>query len=107
MKKKMAMISMAMLLLAACSSNNGQDEQKKHEKQNMLAADSVFKQNCASCHGNNLEGSAGPSLKHIGSKYSEKEIMSIILKGRNGMPAGLLTGGDARLVAEWLKKEHK
>ncbi|MDN4072087.1 cytochrome c551 [Fictibacillus terranigra] len=107
MKKKIAMISMAVLLLAACASNNGADQQKKHENQNREAADSVFKQNCASCHGNNLEGATGPSLKHIGSKYSEKEIMSIILEGRKGMPAGILTGGDARLVAEWLKEEHK
>lgn len=100
------MLSMALMLLAACSSSK-EEQQKKHENQNAQAADSVFKQNCASCHGNNLEGGAGPALKNIGSKYSEKEIMSIILKGRNGMPAGILTGGDARLVAEWLKKEHK
>ncbi|WHY71537.1 cytochrome c551 [Fictibacillus enclensis] len=107
MKKKLAMFSLAMLLLAACSSNNADEKKKYHEGQNMEAAESIYKQNCASCHGNNLEGGTGPSLEKIGSKYSEKEIMSVILRGRNGMPAGILTGGDARLVAEWLKKEHK
>lgn len=50
-------------------------------------AESIYKQQCASCHGDKREGTLGPALK--GSATSEAELFKIISKGLedNGMPA--------------------
>lgn len=48
---------------------------------------SIYKQNCASCHGENREGTLGPKLK--GSTKSDSDLFKIISQGieANGMPA--------------------
>lgn len=50
-------------------------------------AESIYKQECASCHGEKREGTLGPALK--GSTKADAELFSIISKGveANGMPA--------------------
>ncbi|GGJ83251.1 cytochrome c [Lentibacillus kapialis] len=67
----------------------------------------VFKNNCASCHGQDLSGGMGPALKTVGSKYSKDEIKQIIADGfpDAGMPPGVVEGEDADAVAEWLSKQ--
>ncbi|ERI04522.1 c-type cytochrome [Aneurinibacillus aneurinilyticus] len=66
-------------------------------------AQKVFQANCTSCHGQNMEGGVGPNLTKVGSKYkSADEIKTIILKGRNGMPGGLVSETDAKALADWL-----
>lgn len=70
------------------------------------AAEDAYKQSCASCHGQDLSGGAGPDLTTIGSKLSASEIEDIIVNGQGSMPGGLLSGDDATAVAEWLA-EHK
>jgi len=89
--------------LSACgngSSNNGNNSTSAGD------AETIFNQKCSSCHGQNLEGNVGPSLKHAGSDLSEKEILTIIEKGKSGdkggMPGGLIKGDDAKKVAKWL-----
>jgi cytochrome c551 len=64
----------------------------------------IVDQKCSSCHGDQLQGSVGPNLQKIGSKYSKAEILNIIKNGKGGgkMPAGLISGNDADKVAEWL-----
>ncbi|NGQ95105.1 YqzM family protein [Brevibacillus sp. SYP-B805] len=70
-------------------------------------AAALFKANCSSCHGQNLEGIVGPNLTKVGSKYSADEIANIIKNGRGGMPPGMLKKGDEiKAVAQWLS-EHK
>jgi len=66
------------------------------------AAEATYKNKCASCHGQNLEGMVGPNLTAVGSKYSREQIMEIIEKGKGGMPPGMATGADAEAVAAWL-----
>lgn len=66
------------------------------------AAETSYKNTCASCHGQNLEGVVGPNLAKIGTKYSKEQILDIIVKGKGGMPPGLLAGNDADAVASWL-----
>lgn len=58
--------------------------------------------NCLTCHGENLQGGAGPALDKIGSKYDQSEIEDIINNGKNGMPAGVISKEEATIVAEWL-----
>ncbi len=60
---------------------------------------------CISCHGENLQGGAGPNLTKIGSKYSQKEIENIINHGKNAMPAGVISTEEAKLVSDWLAKK--
>jgi cytochrome c oxidase cbb3-type subunit 2 len=50
-------------------------------------AKSIYKQHCASCHGEKREGTMGPALK--GSAKSDAELFKIISQGvvANGMPA--------------------
>jgi len=66
----------------------------------------LYKANCASCHGQNLEGIAGPNLTTVGSKYSADEIADIIKNGKGGMPPGLLKKGEEiKAVAQWLAEK--
>ncbi|MCK9909585.1 cytochrome c, partial [Microbacteriaceae bacterium K1510] len=62
-------------------------------------AETVFKNNCSSCHGQNLEGVVGPNLTKVGSKYTKDQILEILQKGKGQMPAGLVKGGDADTIA--------
>ncbi len=50
-------------------------------------AESLYMQNCASCHGDKREGNLGPSLK--GSAKSEADLFKTVSQGieANGMPA--------------------
>ncbi len=50
-------------------------------------AKSIYKQQCASCHGEKREGTMGPALK--GSAKSDADLFKIIAQGveANGMPA--------------------
>ena len=70
------------------------------------AAEDAFQKSCASCHGQDLSGGAGPDLTSVGSSLSADEILDIIENGQGSMPGGLLSGDDATAVADWLA-EHK
>ncbi|RAK19951.1 cytochrome c551 [Anoxybacillus vitaminiphilus] len=105
MKKKLfGLLLGTSLVLAAC----GGGEEAADNNNNgdggatAAAAEDIYKQSCASCHGQNLEGQVGPSLEKVGSKYSKDEIKQIIEKGRGSMPGGLIQGEDVDKVAEWL-----
>lgn len=70
------------------------------------AAEDAYQQSCASCHGQDLSGGAGPDLTDVGSRLSAEDIKDIIENGQGSMPGGLLSGDDATAVADWLA-EHK
>jgi mono/diheme cytochrome c family protein len=71
-----------------------------------INAEAVFKQNCSSCHGQNLEGISGPNLTKVGSKYSVDEIKNIIKNGKGGMPPGMLKKQpEIEAVAKWLSEK--
>ncbi|MEF3301776.1 c-type cytochrome [Paenibacillus sp. GYB003] len=74
------------------------------------------KATCATCHANDLKGSAAaPTLRSIGDKYSKDDIMAIIKNGKApGMTAQYdpniqkgLTAADIDKMAEWLAKQKK
>ncbi|HLR65115.1 MAG TPA: c-type cytochrome [Pseudogracilibacillus sp.] len=62
----------------------------------------VYKNNCASCHGDALEGASGPTL--IGTDYSVDEIADIAVDGIGEMPDNLFQGSDEELeqLAEFI-----
>ncbi|GAB7386694.1 hypothetical protein BSNK01_05300 [Bacillaceae bacterium] len=67
------------------------------------AAEKVYQQNCMSCHGQNLEGGAGPKLSDVGARMSKEEILQIIQNGKPPrMPGGLVSGQEAENLAAWL-----
>ncbi|WP_373562376.1 cytochrome c551 [Halobacillus litoralis] len=112
----LAMMLGLVLILAACgggeeSSDEGTNEETTEEQSDSgsdgtvdaSAAEGVYKSNCASCHGGDLEGAMGPALTQVGGKYSADEIVNIIKNGKGQMPAqGDVTDEDAQLVASWL-----
>src|SRR5690625_3745067 len=86
------------LVLGACggggSSNDGGGEETS-------AAEGVYKKNCASCHGQDLSGGAGPDLTQIGSKYSADEIADIIENGKGAMqPQKQVNDEDRAMLSE-------
>lgn len=54
--------------------------------------------NCMGCHGQNMEGGAGPALTNLGEKYSAEELKNIIQNGiGNQMPGGMFVGTEEEL----------
>lgn len=68
-------------------------------------AEDIVGKNCITCHGDQLQGGGGPALNKIGSKYDQSEIENIIKNGKNGMPAGVISGDDVTVVAKWLSEK--
>jgi mono/diheme cytochrome c family protein len=73
-----------------------------------VAAESVYKQSCITCHGVNLEGGVGPNLTKVGVTWSEAKIVKQITKGGGGMPPfeGQIKDDQIANLAKWLAS-HK
>ncbi|GAA0403350.1 c-type cytochrome [Paenibacillus motobuensis] len=77
------------------------------------AMESFKKATCISCHGADLKGGGGPSLRGIGDKHNKEEILTIIKEGFNGRmqpmydtaKANGLSDDDIDHLAEWLAKQ--
>ena len=69
------------------------------------AAEEAFQSSCASCHGADLSGGAGPDLTKVGADHSAEDIAKIINEGQGSMPAGMATGDDVELIANWLAEK--
>jgi cytochrome c551 len=67
----------------------------------------VYKQNCMSCHGGNLQGVVGPSLQKIGSELSLEELENIIRNGKGSMPgfANKLDQANIDELVLWLSEQ--
>jgi cytochrome c551 len=67
-------------------------------------AQSIYKQNCMSCHGNNMEGAIGPNLQKVGAKYNKDQIVTILTNGRGAMPSfkNKLSSDEIVSLADWL-----
>ncbi|GGC32041.1 hypothetical protein GCM10011386_25200 [Parapedobacter defluvii] len=75
----------------------------EHTKQH--AGRSVFlSSGCASCHGADRQGLGGtPVLRNLSGKYTQKEVVDIIKKGKGAMPPfAHLPEDDVQLVASYL-----
>jgi len=125
-KTLMAVLFALMLVLAACGGGNdaGNNDAANNDAANnteenaannnendggtvdSAAAEDAYKSSCASCHGQDLSGGAGPDLTDVGSNLSADEIETVIEEGQGSMPGGLLSGDEATAVAEWLA-DHK
>jgi|SRR5699024_1956494 len=67
----------------------------------------IYKNMCASCHGDDLSGDSAPELQQVGNRMSEEEIKTIIIEGTDsGMPGGLVDNVEAELISEWLAEQE-
>lgn len=66
--------------------------------------ETIYKNNCMSCHGQNLEGRVGPDLRKIGDKYDRAQIAAVIRDGKGSMPSfkGRLSDAQIDELAAWL-----
>ncbi len=62
----------------------------------------VYLENCAACHGSELEGGIGPNILDAGRRFSREALTSIILNGQQAMPAVSLSDNERNAVAEYL-----
>lgn len=71
-----------------------------------IDAQALFKANCVSCHGADLEGKLGPNsnLQKVGAKKSKDQIVAQIKNGGGGMPGfqGKLKDAEITALADWL-----
>lgn len=96
------------LFLAACGGGDDKEDATSGDTSGDTAAqhdgEKIVMTSCATCHGGQLQGMGNtPGLSDVGSRYSEAEILDIILNGKgNGMPANLIQGEQAEAAAAWL-----
>src|SRR5690625_1687252 len=105
-KLLMALALGSVLALGACGGGGSSDNGGSNDGGTTADGEAIYKDSCASCHGADLSGGAGPELDTVGSDHSVDDILDVIENGQGSMPPGLVSGDDAQAVAEWLA-EHK
>jgi len=83
-----------------------EDETSESEGETTDDPSAVYETNCASCHGADLSGGAGPELAEVGSRLGEDEIHDIIMNGEGTMPGGLVSEEEAQEITTWLLEEQ-
>jgi cytochrome c551 len=106
-KKLLAAVFGSLLMLGACGGGDEDAAPTNDENGGEVVksedAEKIVQGNCTSCHGGNLEGQGNfPALNDVGSRLSEEEILEVIENGRGAMPAHIIEGAEAEVVAEWL-----
>jgi polyvinyl alcohol dehydrogenase (cytochrome) len=69
-----------------------------------MAGDEVYSRHCAACHGDDGEGSSGPSLVEVADRLTVDEHLAVVRQGRGGrMPAweDILSPGEIEAVVEY------
>ena len=84
----------------------GAQEEESMEGETTDDPAAVYETNCASCHGADLSGGAGPELAEVGSRLGEDEIIDIIMNGQGAMPGGLVSQDEAQAISTWLLEEQ-
>lgn len=97
-KSLLTLVFGSAIFLAAC----GGDDSASNGETADIDGKSVVQQSCATCHGGQLQGGNAPALNQLGAKYSEEEILDIILNGKDRMPPGIVKGEKAEAAAEYL-----
>ena len=107
--KGMLITMIAIILLTACGNAGGTTAQGGKKPEHMDAPGktaTVYKANCVSCHGSDLQGRVGPNtnLQKVGARMSEEEIVQQIEQGEGSMQPfkGKLTDEEIAGLAAWL-----
>ncbi|MFI8716115.1 cytochrome c [Brevibacillus brevis] len=104
---KYLLIGSLFLVATACS--NGATEEQIEDEDAEKTAMQLYKNNCMSCHGNDLSGRVGPGLQQVGSKMTEEKLVEIITVGANGMPGyeKVLSTEEIGQLAKWLSEKKE
>lgn len=63
-------------------------------------AEAIYEESCLSCHGDNMEGAAGPPI----AGHDTDAVLTAIEEGPGSMPADLVSGEEAELVADYVSQ---
>ena len=93
---KPILLSLAIFIfIAGCSATTD-------TKNRPTDAEGLYNLSCLACHGENLEGAAGPPVTNMADIYSEEDLHNLLMNGAGMMPGKLLTEEESRLVTKWL-----
>lgn len=101
------------LLLAACGQTGDTGGDTPAPSGTAIEAgenvQTLLKNNCMSCHGNDLEGRVGPSLLEVGSHFTEEELYSIVADGTGVMPGfkSRLDEQEINALVTWLADQKE
>ncbi|MFD1426165.1 c-type cytochrome [Kroppenstedtia sanguinis] len=105
-KYKLLLVLLPFLLLftGCADEDTAPSSPSKKESASAQIPDNYYT-SCVNCHGDNLQGGYGPPLEKIGSKYTKKELKSILDEGIGKMPAQQqIPKKDREQLAEWLSQ---
>ncbi|GLX66182.1 c-type cytochrome [Paenibacillus glycanilyticus] len=99
------------LLLAACGNNGSSGSQISTSHMDAPEkTGAVYKANCVSCHGSDLQGRMGDqtNLQKVGARMTEPEIAEQIKHGGSSMPPfeDRLTDEQIASLAAWLASKQ-
>lgn len=91
-------------LIAGCG---GKSQPNEKVADSAIVVPTLFRQNCISCHGNQLQGRVGPNLQTVGNRLTEDEFIELIRDGKGGMPAygKRLSREEIASIATWLSEQ--
>ena len=74
----------------------------------LTSGEEVYTARCSACHGSDLSGRVGPSLKadSNAAQMSDSYWVQTITKGMGSMPAQRLTDNEVTLVIEFIKSQY-
>lgn len=97
--------------LTACgggggAKNSGNDNATPADNQS-AQAETIYKNQCLSCHGADLKGGYAPELRTVGERMDEEELFTVIKEGRGGMPAfkGRLSDDEIQALVDWMNAQ--
>ncbi|RAV09420.1 cytochrome c [Paenibacillus contaminans] len=98
----------ALLFFTACGQGTNAAGDHGTASAEAARAEALYKKQCLSCHGANLEGKVGPDLRKVGSKLDEEQIAAILRDGAKGMPAfsKMLNDEEIEALARWLSRNN-
>lgn len=96
MKPLLTVSTLMLLFLTGCSSGTSNTA---------MDGEAIYKKSCIACHGDKLQGTVGPPLVNIKSKYSETDVLKIISNGTPTMPPNLISEEESKVVTKWLMEK--
>lgn len=113
LKSKLLLLSVIVtisIVLSGCggADNNATNNATPGADNNVTTAanpETLYKQNCTSCHGVNLNQMKQADLSNVGARLSHEEIATKITKGGGGMIAfeNKLDTAEIDSLATWLE----
>ena len=74
----------------------------------LTSGEEIYTSRCSACHGSDLSGRVGPSLKadSKSAQMSDSYWVQTITKGMGSMPAQRLSDNEVDLVIEYIKSQY-